>query len=179
MRVTLKVCALLTALCVLLPAAALGQKADDPTQVDVSIQQSLDRLRELELFSVRELVLNLPASATAFYNHPHPDDTEGWAAYHAEQARQAARLVKLADQAEDCNSGNCYVFVPSSADQAVSALNALQIVEVSGLVQAQPKNNSECYNLPCPLDQAAADAENHQRSVMVFTIAQYAKSNGI
>src|ERR1044071_7453450 len=39
MRVTLKVCALLTALCVLLPAAALGQKAGEAAELNAKIRR--------------------------------------------------------------------------------------------------------------------------------------------
>jgi hypothetical protein len=154
--------------------------ANDPVQqVDASIQQSLDRLSALQIFSVGGLVLNLPAAATACYSIPCSGDTQGWAEYHAERARQAPRLAALAAQAEDCNSGHCYVSIPTSVDEAVSALDALQIVEVGGLIQAQPKNNPDCYNLPCPSDQAAAEAENNRRAAEAFTIATYAKIRGL
>ena len=84
-------------------------------------------------------------------------------------------MSKLADQAESCNSGNCYVFTPDSAEQALQALNALEIVQVGALVQSQPTNNPSCYNLPCAEDLEAAKQENRRREVAAFTLARYAR----
>ena len=142
----------------------------------LSVQQSLDRLNALQLFAVDGLVMNLPANATACYGVPCPGDTAGQAVYDAELARQTGRLSKLADQAESCNSGNCYVYTPNSAEEAVQALNALEIVDVGSLVVAQPQNNPNCYNLPCEPDIQAANQENQSRATLAFTIASYAKS---
>jgi hypothetical protein len=147
--------------------------------VDASIQDSLTRINALQVFSVESLVLNLPEQARECYNLPCTGDTASWDAYHAERARQAPRLAKLADQAEACNSGNCYVSTPTSPDEAVQALNALQIVSVGSLIQAQPANNPECYNLPCPSDTAAAQSENDRRAQVAYTTAQYAKGEGL
>jgi hypothetical protein len=148
-------------------------------QVDASIQQSLDKLSALQIISVGGLVLNLPESARACYNLPCPGDTQAQAAYDAEKARQAPRLAALAAQAEQCNTGNCYLSAPTSADQAVSALNALQIVQVEGLIAAQPMNNPACYNLPCGSDITAANNENTRRAAVAFTAATTLKQEGI
>jgi hypothetical protein len=166
------------------PAPDLTQTRAAPSgptdaQVDASIEDSLTRINALQLFSVEGLVLNLPAQARECYNLPCPNDAASWAAYHAERARQAPRLAKLAEQAEICNSGNCYISTPTSADEAVQALNALQIVTIGELIQTQPANNPECYNLPCPSDTAAAEIENNRRLQVAFTTAQYGKQNGI
>jgi hypothetical protein len=82
-------------------------------------------------------------------------------------------------QAEQCNSGNCYVFTPTSADEAVQALDALKIINSGSLVVEQPANNPSCYNLPCDSDRQAADQENQRRAVVTFTIANYLKLQGI
>lgn len=163
------------------PSGAMVAKVDDPASVDAYIQTSLARLAALEIFRVDGLVLKLPASATACYSLPCPGDDAAWAAYHAEQARQAPRLAQLAEVAEACssNSGHCYTFVPSSGEEAVAALNALEIVHVGELIQVEPKNNQACYNLPCPEDKAAADAANRRRAVTAFTIAETVKAGGI
>lgn len=92
-------------------------------------------------------------------------------AYEAELARQAKRLAAFAEQAQECNSGNCYLFQPESGKQALDALNALEIVAVTSLVTTEPVNNPSCYNLPCPGDVEAAKAANKRREVLAFTIA--------
>ncbi|MGQ0508638.1 MAG: hypothetical protein ACT4TC_25340 [Myxococcaceae bacterium] len=147
----------------------------DRAALNQAVQQSLDRLNALQLFSADRLVMKLPANATDCYGVPCPGDTAGQSAYDAELARQAARLSKLADQAESCNSGNCYIFTPNSADEAVQALNSLEIVQVGSLLVAQPKNNPNCYNLPCESDIQAANEENQRRAIKTFSIAENAR----
>lgn len=152
---------------------AAGNTTDDAA-VSASIQKSLDRLNALQLFTVEGLVMDLPANSSDCYGVPCPGDTEGKAAWSAERERQAARLDKLATQAELCNqSGNCYIFTPGSADEALQAINGLKIVHAGTLVTAQPANNPSCYNLPCQSDIDAANAENQERAVKTFTIANY------
>jgi len=138
-------------------------------ELEKSVQVSLDRLRELELFTVDGLVMKLPESATNCYG-VCPGHEQ---AYDTELARQAKRLAAFAEQAQECNSGNCYLFQPESGKQALDALNALEIVTVRTLVTSEPKNNPSCYNLPCPADVEAAKAANKRREVVAFTIASY------
>ena len=144
------------------PSAATTREA-----LERSVQESLDRLRALDLFTVDRMVMTLPANAGQCYG-PCPGETE---AYQAELARQAQRLAAFATQAEACNSGQCYLVRPESGAEALAALNALEIVHVTSLVVAEPKNNPSCYNLPCSDDVAAAKTENRRREVMAFTIA--------
>jgi hypothetical protein len=146
--------------------------------VDASIKDSLDRLNSLQLFSVDGLVLKLPAQASECYGIPCPGDKVGQAEYDAERARQASRLAKLAALAGRCSNSLCYDRAPESADQAVQALNALQIVQVGSLIAAQPANNPDCYNLPCQSDKDAAAAENQRRATVAFTTAQMAQEEG-
>ncbi|MFT3839191.1 MAG: hypothetical protein QM723_19570 [Myxococcaceae bacterium] len=153
---------------------AAGNTIDDAA-VSASIQKSLDRLSALQLFTVEGLVMDLPANASDCYGVPCPGDTAGRAAWSEERSRQAARLEKLATQAESCNSGNCYIFTPGSPDEALQAINGLKIVHAGSLIAAQPANNPSCYNLPCDSDRQAADAENQRRAVETFTIASYSQ----
>ena len=154
------------------------QPAEQPStgatraELEHTVAESLERLRALNLFTVDRMVMTLPANAGQCYG-PCAGDAE---AYQTELARQAKRLSAFAEQAEACNSGNCYVFTPKSGAEALDALNALEIVHVTSLVTAEPKNNASCYNLPCPEDVAAAKAENRRREVIAFTIATYARN---
>ncbi len=144
----------------------------DRAALEQSVQDSLERLRALDLFTVDRMVLKMPANAGQCYG-PCPGDDE---AYQAELERQAKRLSSFVDQAQQCNTGHCYLFTPESGAQALSALNALEIVQVSSLVSVEPKNNPSCYNVPCAEDLEAAKVENRRREVMAFTIANYSKA---
>jgi len=148
------------------------QTPSDRAALEQSVQESLDRLRALDLFTVDKLVLKLPANAGQCYG-PCPGEEQ---AYEVELARQARRLSAFVDQAQQCNSGHCYLFTPESGAEALSALNALEIVQVSALVTAEPTNNPSCYSLPCAEDVEAAKAENKRREVVAFTIANYSKA---
>jgi hypothetical protein len=156
------------------PAPTHAQQ--DSAAIDASIQDSLSRLNALQLFSVEGLVLNLPEQARECYNLPCPGDTASWDAYRAERARQAPRLARLADQAAQCNSGNCYELSLTSPNETIAALNALQLVSVGSLLTVQPANNPSCYNLPCASDKAAADQENSRRAGAAYTTAAYAQA---
>ena len=144
------------------PEQASAPTPTDRVALEQSVQESLDRLRALELFTVDRMVLKLPANAGQCYG-PCPGED---AAYEVELARQASRLSAFVDQAQQCNTGHCYLFTPESGAEALSALNALEIVHVTSLVTAEPKNNPSCYSLPCAEDLEAAKVENRRREVI-------------
>ena len=52
-----------------------------------------------------------------------------------------------------------------------AALDALEIVDVRGLLVAQPANNPNCYNTPCPQDIATAQAQTAIRAGYVHAWA--------
>jgi hypothetical protein len=160
------------------PAQTQAPTGGDPQPV-TSVEQDLERLRALQVVEVGQLVLDLPAAATACYGIPCPGSSL-WPTYDAEKARQAGRLDQLVTLA-NVAAHNQYLtpHQASEADAAVQALAGLQIVEVSGLVEAKPANNPSCYNLPCPADQAAAEAENARRVTVAFGIADAAKKSGL
>lgn len=145
----------------------------DRAKLTADVQQSLDRLDALQLFTVDRLVLKLPVNTADCYGVCPSENASS--AHDAELARQAARLAKLVDQAAACNSGNCYIYTPDSAEEAVQAINALEIIQVRSLVVTQPQNNPSCYDLPCESDIQAANRENKRRAVTTFTIASYAQ----
>jgi hypothetical protein len=151
----------------------------DPAQVNASITQSIDRLRALQIFDVGPLILNLPAEATACYNLPCPGS--GWEqAYDDERARQAPRLAKLADIAEGvAKNASASVGDPGQAAAAAQAISGLRIIEVSALIQVQPANNPDCYNLPCPSDVQAANQTNGLHVSEAYAIVEAAQRSGL
>ncbi len=153
-------------------AQATAERPSSRAELEQSVRESLDSLRALDLFTVDRMVMTLPANAGQCYG-PCPGDAE---AYDSELARQSKRLSAFAAQAQACNTGHCYLATPRSGAEALEALNALQIVHVTSLVVAEPKNNPSCYNLPCSEDVAAAKTENRRREVLAFTIATAMKA---
>ncbi len=154
-------------------------KYTSPAEVESVVNQSLERLNALQFVRIDQLVLKLPAHATDCYGLPCPGDTESLALYNAERARQAARLEALTEQAEACNSGHCYNSQARSPAEALTALNALEIVQAGALLEVQPHNTPDCYNLPCAADVAAAAAENTRRLELVLMLTDNAKKRGI
>jgi hypothetical protein len=149
-----------------------------PAEVSASLEKSFDRLNALQVFPAYQLVLNLPAEATACYGVPC--DSKWQKPYDDERARQAPRLAKLADIAEAVVNEKSLAPQPIyDSDAAVKALADLQIVTVDSLIQVAPANNPECYNLPCPSDQQAADATNQLHVAQALAIAEAAKKSGL
>ena len=57
----------------------------------------------------------------------------------------------------------------------LEALRSLDIVTIGELIVAQPSNNPNCYNLPCPSDVQAADATNLDRAGRLANIVNAVK----
>jgi hypothetical protein len=159
-------------------AAPPAPERESPEKVEQTIQQSLARVQALHVVDVTQLVLDLPAEARDCYGGPPCPGFE--TQYQAERARQAPRVERLASLAEAA-ARNPYLVPrdPSEADAALQALAGLAVVQVSGLVQVQPKNNGECYNLPCPADIEAAKRENGAHVAAVFATVDAAKKIGL
>lgn len=151
------------------PAETPAVTQPSRAELQRAVQQSLARLEALQLVTGPSLVLKLEDNARGCYGVPCPGDAEGQRAYDAELARQSTRLAAFVEQLEACNSGHCYVSAPQNAQEAVDALNALEIIRVSALATAEPQNNPSCYNLPCTEDVEAANAENRRREMVTFT----------
>jgi hypothetical protein len=127
--------------------------------VEASIAQSLQTLNSLQIFGVGNLILNLPAEATTCYNLPCPG-SEWVAPYQAERARQAPRLAKLAAAAAQASETPNLKPAPlSETADAIEQLSSLLIIQVTGLIETQPANNPQCYNLPCQSDKDAAERQ--------------------
>jgi hypothetical protein len=166
------------ALCLALGLAACGTEAPavtDPVQARASIQQSLDHLEALKLVSGETLVLELPEQATECYGAPCPG-TEWVEIYNAELFRQAPRIAQLADIAEAVSADSTVApSLMSERAAAVAALSALQVISIGSLIEDQPANNPECYNLPCESDILAAQHANELRVGRAFAIASRAR----
>jgi hypothetical protein len=158
---------------------ATPAKASDPKEVDASITQTFDRLRALQILDVGNLVLNLPAEATACYGVPCLNSP--WQQpYLDERARQAPRLATLADAFEQANRDAYLQPAPmSEANAAIQSLSSLKVIEVGGVIQAQPANNPQCYNLPCQSDIDAAQLENERRVAKALEAATLSQHAGL
>ena len=159
------------------PSGPQSPSYESPEKVELSIQQSLDRLRGLRTVEVGDLVVDLPAEARACYGLV----CEGWQEkYQAERARQAPRVARLASLAEAAAADTSLApRALSEADAALQALAGLQIVEVSGLVEVQPANNPQCYNQPCAEDVDAAERVNAAHVAQLFAVVAAAQKSGL
>ncbi len=147
--------------------------ASDPRAVDQSIEQSLHKLNSLVVVSADDLVLNLPNEAYACYSLLCP----AWRtapAYFQERARQAPRLAKLASLAEQISHDpKLPPHEVSEANAALQSLSSLQIIRARMMVEAEPKNNANCYQ-PCKDKDPEAEALNRQRVSQIFALADAA-----
>ncbi len=115
------------------------------------VDENLARLRALDVFTVGQLVVDVPAGSGFCYG-PCPGAE---AAIAAAKTKSATRLARLAAAAEKAAASP----LPDACAQPVidrnlAALAALRIVRVSGLIVTQPSNNPQCNDTPCPADRA-------------------------
>jgi hypothetical protein len=124
-------------------------------QAAAHVDENLARLQALDVFTVGQLVVDLPAAASAC-SGPCPGAE---AAVNGARNRSASRLAELAARAEKAAASPLPdACAQPAVDANLAALSALRIVGVSGLIVTQPANNPQCYNTPCPADKAAAAA---------------------
>ena len=145
----------------------------EPTSTgQASVDENLTRLRSLTVFTVGELIVNLPAEASNCYG-PCPGSE---AAIQKAKDDAALRLDKLVDAAESAvKAPIADACADATIDQNIAALKALQIVDVQGLIKEEPKNNPNCYSLPCESDIAAAKAITCERAGKLASIVNAAK----
>jgi hypothetical protein len=144
----------------------------DPAAALAHVDENLARLKALSVFEVGELVVAMPEEAWACYG-PCPGSEKAIA-----QAKEdaAVRLDKLASVAEKAASATPADACEKDAiDQNLAALAALAIVGVAGLVEEQPHNNPQCYNLPCQSDIDAAAKVTCERAGKLANIVGAAK----
>lgn len=158
--------------CAVAPADATHQPeaptvAADPAAME-HVDANLARLRALQVFEVGALVVDLPEEAFNCYG-PCPGSEP---AITAAKVKAATRLAALADVAEavaEAPPANACAL--STVDDNLAALQALRIVGVASLIEAQPAQNPQCYNLPCEEDIAAAKLINCARAGKLAGIA--------
>ncbi len=149
-----------------------GNSAQPDSTSTATVDENLTRLRALKVFTVGELIVNVPAEATNCYG-PCPG-SEGIIA--KAKADAADRLEKLADVAESAaNTPVAEACADATIDQNIAALQALKIVGVQGLIKEEPKASSNCYNLPCPEDIDNAKAITCERAGKLASIVNAAK----
>jgi hypothetical protein len=158
------------------PAATPAPAPRTRAELEADAEAGLARLRALEVVQVNTLVLDLPAAARQCYGlcWDRPE-------YHdmivAEYERQLPRLNKLAEIGEGVPEHSYpTVSAVERAAPAVAALESLEIVDLGGLLTVAPRNNPNCYNLPCQDDVTAARTENESRSWYVQRWAQLASN---
>ena len=149
----------------------------DPAQTTVDpqatqhVDENLARLQALQVFTVGQLIVDLPAGAMSCYG-PCPGAE---AAIAAAKTRSATRLAELADAAETAAASPLPdACAQPTVDANLAALSALRIVGVSGLIVTQPVQSGNCYG-PCPADKAAAEAATCARAGKLAAIAAAAK----
>lgn len=132
------------------------------------VDENLERLRALDVFEVGQLIVDMPAEAFNCYG-PCPGSE---ALILAAQEEAALRLDELVPAAEAAIGTPSSYLCTELIDENLEALRALEIVEVTGMIQAVPENNPQCYNLPCQEDIDAAAAENDLRAAKLDSIAR-------
>ncbi len=112
------------------------------------IDENLARLRSLQIFEVGGFLLNAPNC----YGMPCPGHEQEYA--DAKEA-QAKRLADFTNSA-----------------LSAAAATAPSYTGPAPVILAEPQNNANCYNLPCPEDIAAAQAINNERACQLANIAK-------
>ena len=135
-----------------------------------ALEPHLDRLQELELFEVGELVRAIPGeSYSCPYNQPCPGEEQ-----EAVFERQRVRVAGLVAIAEDVRVAEELPAASGSSDVHLSTLRALAIVHVGELIVDEPATSPECYNLPCHEDIVAAEESNARREAELAALADLA-----
>ncbi|MFZ5478622.1 MAG: hypothetical protein ACOZNI_17760 [Myxococcota bacterium] len=147
-------------------------EAVDPAEAVAAIDENLARLEALEIVEVGALVNEEAEQAWSCYGEC-PGYSEEKVA--AEEERQAVRLAVLADVAEGAAEGETVADDAADVEANLARLRALEIVEIGELIDAEPQNNPDCYNLPCPEDEQAAAALDAARASALARIADAAE----
>jgi len=145
-------------------------------EIHQAISADLAKLRELDVFFVGGVIRDLPAEATACYfddigGLPCPGWEDEVAAADAKLRPSLDKLVEGAVAAV-ARIDSAYVMNQERVATELAALRSLQIVEIGELITTVAENNPNCYNLPCPDDQAAADEENRLRAAKLDAITK-------
>ena len=151
-----------------------GNDGDDAVVGDpATIEGNLQRLADLEVFTVGSLVLDVPDEAFNCYG-PCPEWEDEIAAAEAAAAARLELFVDAAEVgAENSEVPSAYASFDADAVAAdLATLASLEIVTVGSFLAAEPANNPSCYNLPCQEDIEAADDENCLRQARLHAIVE-------
>ena len=141
--------------------ADLLARVDPQVAVD-DIHENLALLENLDVFSVGQLLLDVPNEAFNCYG-PCPDWEDEIAEAELEAASRLSVFADLALEASACVSVP-YPFPEDRIDSNLEALRDLEIVGIGALIEDEPEVTGNCYHLPCPEEIAAADERNNDRA---------------
>ena len=140
------------------------------------IDENLARLNAIGVVEVGDLIVAEPVEAYNCYG-PCVSEEELEVLRAEAKAEAAEKLADLADAAEAATQQPGEATFDEEAVAAdVARLADLELVEVLRFVEEVPENNPNCYNLPCPEDEAAAEAITAERATHLRLIADAAAS---
>lgn len=129
-----------------------------------SADESLARLRSLEIFSVGAMVWEQPAEAFNCYG-PCPGSERVIArAEAAGAARLDAFTAAAVTASRDAVTNHAGACDATAIEANLQALRALRVVEVGDFLAVQPSESSNCYGVVCPGEAARARAETCDRA---------------
>ncbi|MFO0675720.1 MAG: hypothetical protein U0169_04255 [Polyangiaceae bacterium] len=125
-----------------------------PTPPARTVDQNLQALRDLQVFEVRGVLVDIPENANC-YNLPCPGHESEFVSREEADRRAAANLDRFtrtavaaaADVSLDdtiATTGHCY----DTDAQNLDALKALRMVSLGDLVLEAPGQNPNCYYAP-------------------------------
>ncbi|MFV8755242.1 hypothetical protein ACNOYE_32230 [Nannocystaceae bacterium ST9] len=133
-------------------------------------QADLDQLAALAVFEVGPMLARYPAGAFNCYGVCPGLEDEIAEANEAAGERLAA-LAELAGAALEAEpASEPEVCEQATIDANLAALRALEIVEVGEFLALAPRNNPNCYNLPCAEDIEDAAAKTCERATTLARI---------
>jgi hypothetical protein len=159
----------------LLTGCAATQSA--PASADVHTARvgtesaELAALAALEVVQVGALVPFAAGQGGHCYGVPC-DESEATAAREVQVAR-LTELVDVVERAKQTPASSSDIEAACAVDAVeanLAALNSLEIVEVEGLLRAQPEISGACYAAPCPEDIARAEAQTCERAEVLSRV---------
>ena len=153
------------------PETAVGADARPEQQLPYpgdSVETDLQRLQDLDLFEVGELLMAVPGeNYSCAYNQPCLGEELDGAV-----RTQHARLLGLLAIAQDVTETPELPEPTQETQQDLTALMSLSILYVGQLIVDEPANSVTCYNLPCQSDIDEAAASNARRAEVLAALAE-------
>jgi hypothetical protein len=141
------------------------------------VDANLERLANLQTFSVGELISDVPDEAYGAYGLPREDWQAVFEAAEADAAVKLAELTEQSEQAVDAmyRDGDAIdedACAEAAIDANLGALRALQVVAVGQLLVEQPEASENCYGLPCTEEVQRAQAVTCERATRLDRIVR-------